>query len=111
MTILDSNIVIRRTKAGDEVFDDITGITQVEYPPILEYDRFCGEIVYPSEQDIDLAGSIQAKLRKIGKPQTAQDLIIAAICINRDELLITTDDDFEDISSVSNLTPPKQHMT
>ena len=103
MTILDTNMIIRKAKARENISENITSITQIEYPPVLEYEMFYGEGVYASEEDIDLATSIQIKLRKIGKTQSAQDLIIAAVCINRNELLITTDKDFKEIESVSKL--------
>lgn len=101
--ILDTNVLIRRVKAEIEISDNITGITQVEYPPILEYQKFYGKVVYPIEADIDLASSIQMKLRKAGTPESAQDIIIAAICINRGETLVTTDEDFKEIAKVSKL--------
>jgi len=39
----------------------------------------------------------------VGKPKPFSDLLIAAICINRNEELISTDEDFKDIANVSNL--------
>ena len=43
------------------------------------------------------------KLRKIGKPKPFSNLPIAAICINRNEKLITKDINFKDIAEVSKL--------
>lgn len=103
MSVLDTNMIIKKARAQEKISENITGITQVEYPSILEYDKFHGEIVYPSESDIDLASSIQAKLKRVGKTKSAQDLIIAAICINRNETLITNDEDFKDIAANSRL--------
>jgi predicted nucleic acid-binding protein len=42
-------------------------------------------------------------LRERGKPKPFSDLLIAAICINRDEELVTKDKDFRDIAETSNL--------
>ena len=53
--------------------------------------------------DIELAINLQIKLRKLGKPKPIADLLIAAICINRNEELITKDKDFLDIAKVSDL--------
>ncbi len=39
----------------------------------------------------------------VGKPKSFADLLIASICINRGEELITKDEDFLDIAKVSNL--------
>ena len=53
--------------------------------------------------DIELVINLQIKLRKLGKPKLIADLLIAAICINRNEELITKDKDFLDIAKVSDL--------
>jgi len=50
---------------------------------------------------VDLAIELQVKLRARGKPKPFSDLLIAAICINRDEELVIKDTDFEDIAEVS----------
>jgi len=50
-----------------------------------------------------LAYNIQLKLTAIGKSKSFADLLIAAICINRNEELITKDKDFLNIAKVSNL--------
>jgi predicted nucleic acid-binding protein len=42
-------------------------------------------------------------LRKTGKPKGLSDLLIAAIRINRQEELLSSDEDFEDIVKVCNL--------
>ena len=52
---------------------------------------------------MDLAIELQMKLRVKGKPKPFSDLLIASICINRDEELVTKDTDFEDIAEVSAL--------
>ena len=54
-------------------------------------------------KDILLSIELQRRLRKIGKPKPFADLLIASICINRREELITRDEDFLDISKISNL--------
>ena len=46
---------------------------------------------------------LQIELRKIGLPKALSDLLIASICINRNEELITRDSYFLDIAKVSNL--------
>lgn len=78
-------------------------ITVIEYPMILEYAYFRGEILYPETEDLRLVLELQSKLRKIGKMKAAADLIIAATCINKDKTLLTVDSDFEDICRVSEL--------
>jgi len=75
----------------------------LEYPPILKYLKFYGKIYYIRRSDLNLALKIQIDLRKIGAQKPISDILIASICINRDEELITNDDDFLDIAKVSNL--------
>jgi len=86
-----------------EITDDITVVTLVEFPPILEYAGFKGQIIIPSVEDYFTAYRLQKKLRQLGKPKSFPDLLIAAICINRGEELVTKDEDFLDISAMSEL--------
>ena len=53
--------------------------------------------------DYELAYKLQLKLMNVGKPKPFSDLLIAAICINRNEELMTNDEDFKDIANISNL--------
>jgi len=103
MTILDTSIIIDRIKKRKEIVEDITIITAAEYPPLLEYSKFYGNVIYPVRKDLDLTIELQIKLRKIGKPKPFSDLLIAAICINRNEELITKDTNFKDITRISKL--------
>ena len=50
-----------------------------------------------------LYGTVNGLVRKIGKPKPFSDLLIAAMCINRGEELLTGDMDFKDIERVSEL--------
>jgi len=59
-------------------------------------------------EDYELAYKLQLKLMKAGKPKPFSDLLIAAICINRNEELIINDEDFKDIANISNLKLRKQ---
>lgn len=54
-------------------------------------------------KDILLALELQIKLRKTGKLKGLSDLLVAAISINRQEELLSSDEDFEDIVKVCNL--------
>ncbi|MFA4639989.1 type II toxin-antitoxin system VapC family toxin [Pyrococcus kukulkanii] len=103
MVILDTNIVIERVKNRQEINENITGVTFVEYPAIVRYKRFYGNILFPTFEDILLTHNIQISLLKIGKPKPFADLVIASICINNGEELVTRDSDFLDIAEVSDL--------
>jgi predicted nucleic acid-binding protein len=86
-----------------EIDEGITIVTLVEFPSLLEYAKFQGNIIYPTRSDLELAIELQLKLRSAGKPKPFSDLLIAAICINRDEELVTKDRNFQEIAEVSNL--------
>jgi len=102
MTILDTSIVINLIKNRKTINEDLTIITLAEFSPILEYSKFNGNIIYPTRKDLNLTIQLQQKLRKIGKPKSFTDLLIAAICINRNEMLITKDENFKDIAKYRN---------
>lgn len=77
-----------------------TGITTIfsiiEYPPAA--DR-C-EAIRPEAKDYSLAFQIALKLRKIGRPLRAIDILIASVCVNRGFELLTRDSDFENIRAI-----------
>jgi len=103
MTVLDTCIVMNRIKGKAEIREDITVVTMVEFPPILRYSKFSGRVIYPVQGDYETAYKLQENLRKIGKPKPFSDLLIASICLNREEELVTSDEDFRDVSQVSKL--------
>ncbi|WP_202319180.1 PIN domain-containing protein [Archaeoglobus neptunius] len=101
--IIDTDIVIVRVKIKEEISEDITAVTLVEYPKIIYYKKFYGKILFPDISDFLLAHKLQNELMKVGKPKAFADLVIASIRINRKEELITKDRDFLDIAEVSDL--------
>ena len=103
MTILDTCIVMGRIREKAEIREDITVVTMVEFPPVLKYSKFSGRVIYPVQRDYETAYKLQENLRKIGRPKPFSDLLIASICLNREEELVTSDEDFRDISQVSRL--------
>jgi len=103
VSVLDTSVIVEKIKNKSEIYENVTEISVLEYPPILEYRKFFGNIYNLKRIDLEVALGLQSKLRKIGKPQSVPDLLIAAICINRNEELITKDEDFLDIAKVSNL--------
>lgn len=103
MTVLDTSIIIKRSKQQERIKENITEVSVVEYPPILEYRKFEGKVLLNDREDMLLAVEIQRNLRRIGKPKGFADLLISAICINSHTPLKTDDDDFKDIARVSRL--------
>ena len=94
MTILDTNVVVERVKRKEKIEEDITALTLVEFPKVVSYERFYGNIVYPEEEDFELASKVQLELLNRGKPQDPVDVLIASIAVNLNEDLMTYDEDF-----------------
>lgn len=101
MSIFDTSVVVSRVKLRKPINEDITVVTLVEYPRIIYYKHFYGGVIFPIRQDFILAHKLQLELLKIGKPQAFSDLLVAAIALNRDEELVTHDQDFKYISDVA----------
>lgn len=83
--------------------ENIAEVSVIEYPSILNYDKFHGKIHLIQRGDILLALEMQIKLREAGKPKGLSDLLIAAISINRQEELLSSDEDFEGIMKICGL--------
>jgi len=103
MAVLDTSVAIERARSSKEILEAITAVTLVEFPQIVGYKGFRGEVIFPTFKDFILAHRLQLKLMDIGKPKGFADLLIASICINRGEKLLTRDEDFLDIARVSSL--------
>lgn len=69
MTIYDISVVIDKAKKGESIDGDITAITLVEYPKIIYYRKFEGNIKFPIGEDYILAHKLQLKLMEKAKPQ------------------------------------------
>ncbi len=69
-------------------------------PPIKDCEKFRGRVFFVNEEDQVRAALLQVKLREIGSPMSVGDLLIAAICVNRGEALLTKDKDFLVIQKV-----------
>ncbi len=76
MTVLDTSIIIKRSKQQRAINENITEVSVVEYPPILDYGKFEGQILLIGRRDMLLAVKIQRNLRKMGKPKGFADLLI-----------------------------------
>lgn len=103
MVVLDTSVVIERFKGNEEIKENITVVTLIEFPKISGYKHFKGSVYFPTIDEYSLAFELQKKLYAQGKPKAFSDLVIASISINRAEELITKDNDFRNIAKVSNL--------
>jgi predicted nucleic acid-binding protein len=90
--ILDTSVAMERTQGL------VTMFTLIEYPSALSKDFTA---VYSGAQDysraVEIAQALQAACRPIG----ANDMLIAAFCINRKVTLLTKDKDFASILKVA----------
>ena len=103
MVILDTSIVIERFKCNEQIKENITVVTLIEFPKSSGSKLFNGDVYFPAIDEYSLAFELQKKLYAQGKPKAFSDLVIASISINRAEELITKDSDFKNIAAVSNL--------
>ena len=88
--ILDTSVAIER-KTGI-----VTIFSVIEHTPSLK--KF--EIIFPDDSDYIRAVHIAENLRKIGRPIGAIDILISAMCLNRNSKLITKDNDFKFVKEV-----------
>ena len=98
--ILDTSIVLEKVRRKEEINENVTSVSLIEYPPLKDYKKFRGKIFFINEEDQVQAVVLQARLREIGFPMSVGDLLIAAACINRGEALLTKDKDFLVIQKV-----------
>jgi len=55
LAILDTSIIIDKLKNNEQISDNITEVSVIEYPPILSYAKFSGKIFLIQRKDILLA--------------------------------------------------------
>ncbi|WP_233437686.1 DNA-binding protein [Candidatus Korarchaeum cryptofilum] len=78
MPVLDTNILIEKIRRNEEIWENITEVTVLEYPPVLKYLKFYGKIYY-LRRPLNLALKIQIGLRKLGAQKSIPDILIASI--------------------------------
>lgn len=102
-SVIDTSVIVYLVKNRDPIYANVSIFSVIEYPAILQYDWFRGEVLHPLKGDLDTALELRKKLMHMGRMKGTVDLIIAAMCINRNDRLITSDSDFQDIAVVSGL--------
>jgi len=99
--LYDTSALINVLKSGKREARGFTTILNIlEFPKALELKEL--GILYPTVEDYDEALKMAVSLLKIGKPVPAIDILIAAICLGRGLLLLTTDAHFTHIKSINN---------
>ena len=101
--IIDTSLAIDKIRKREVIDESITVVTLIEYPYILEYAGFTGDVIFPTMKDYYMAYEIQKKLMLEGVMKGFVDILVAAITINNNEKLLTNDKDFIDIAKVSSL--------
>ncbi|MDH5686560.1 MAG: type II toxin-antitoxin system VapC family toxin [Candidatus Bathyarchaeota archaeon] len=103
MVVLDTGVVLDRVKLKKEVPENVTVVSVVEWPPLLKYAKFRGKVYYPRLEDFRVAYETQERLYRVGKMMGFADLLLASICVSRNEKLVSNDSDFKNIAEVSDL--------
>ena len=103
MVVLDTGVVLDRVRLGQEIPENVSIVSVIEWPPLLKYAKFSGRVYYPRLDDFRVAYEIHERLYREGKMKGFADLLISAICVNRNEKLVTKDSDFNDLAEASDL--------
>jgi len=97
--LYDTSALISLLKSGRNTARGFTTILNIlEFPKALDLKEL--GILYPTVEDYDEALKIAISLLKIGKPLPAIDIVIAAVCLRRGLLLLTTDVHFTHVKSI-----------
>lgn len=83
--IYDTSVIIEMAKRG----------SAVKVPRISIITVYARVVLYPTREDYLLATRWQTKLRKLGSPLPAADLVIAAQAVNNGLVLVTRDAHFK----------------
>ena len=95
--LYDTSSLINAFKQRKQLRGYTTILNVVEFPKLLELKL---TVIYPSKSDYNLAIKLSKDLLKIGKPIPAIDIIIAAVALNRNMKLVTTDNHFAVIGEI-----------
>lgn len=88
--VLDASVLIE----GKHGLTTVYGV--IEHPPAI----YNCAVLWPEKVDYDRALDLAWKLRLQGTPVGCTDLLIAAMCLNRDLTVVTKDKDFQQIQKV-----------
>ena len=95
--LYDTSVLINAYRQNKQLKGYTTILNVIEFPKSLE---MVLTVIYPSKQDYNLAVKLSKDLLKKGKPIPGIDLIIAAVAMNRNLTLITSDKHFEVIRDI-----------
>jgi len=95
--LYDTGSLIKAYKKRKRLMGYTTILNVVEFPKLLELKLI---VIYPSKSDYNIAIKLSKDLLKIGKPIPAIDIIVAAVALNRNMKLVTTDNHFDIIQEI-----------
>ena len=67
MSIIDTSLLIDRIREGKDIDENVSMISVIEHPMIMDYARFHGRVLYPDLEDLEVALELQRKLVEKGK--------------------------------------------
>jgi len=95
--IYDTSSLINAYKQRKRLTGYTTIFNIVEFPKILDFKL---TVLYPSKSDYNLAIKLSKDVLRIGKPLPAIDIIMAAMALNRNMKLVTSDKHFAVIREI-----------
>ncbi|BDC00058.1 type II toxin-antitoxin system VapC family toxin [Saccharolobus caldissimus] len=114
MVVLDTNVIIKIMRGNKELlnfieqnYDDHISTTVINVYEIMRgrnkklKELFEEFIIYPlTIEAVEIASEIYRRLKSNGKIKSDADILIAAIVKANNELLITLDNDFQEIKDL-----------
>ncbi|MDF1539821.1 MAG: PIN domain-containing protein [Candidatus Thorarchaeota archaeon] len=98
--LYDTNILINLMRDSvDTIEGSTTSLNLIEFPKAAKLKGL--KVIVPGRDDYDLAFELASLLLKKGSPIPAVDLVIAAVALNRNMTLQTTDRHFEMVQKVN----------
>ncbi len=97
--LYDTSYLIDAVKEGKDPTGLTTVLNVVEFPKALSLEHVTA--VYPTAQDYDEAVRLSSRLLAKGTPMPAVDILIAAVCLRLKARLVTKDEHFGQMTSVS----------
>lgn len=95
--IYDTSSLINAYKQRKRLTGYTTIFNIVEFPKILDFKL---TVLYPSKSDYNLAIKLSKDVLRIGKPLPAIDIIVAAMALNRNMKLVTSNKHFTVIREI-----------
>ena len=98
--LYDTNILLGFLRDGvPRIEGSTTSLNLIEFPRAAGIDGL--KVIIPGKEDFDEAFEIAVSLLKAGTPVPAVDIVIAAVALNRNLVISTTDRHFKAIQQIN----------